>query len=261
MDILVPWARRRSLTVLLESLGELRSIGSFLLIQTLRPTRTSHHLKDWTSLPFEEASSASAPWHQNHWEYSHESTTLPGDFSLSSSRAGDLSRLNSVRPSRYRWGVLGSRCRPSWLPGPEVKRLTSLTADHPQFVLVRGGQVNGPGGDGRAEVARVGDVQVSQHRRTTDSERRVTLNLNDVQRVEVGDKQHRLPINSPWKHSRYSSFCMLLATCMMAMGKLWEEAANTAEARDTSFLSRNSAVDINNNTSYEGYGHIEWDDS
>lgn len=35
---------------------------------------------------------------------------------------------------------------------------------------------------------------------------------------------------------------MLLATCMMAMGKLWDEAANTAEASDTSFLSRNSAV-------------------
>lgn len=30
---------------------------------------------------------------------------------------------------------------------------------------------------------------------------------------------------------------------MMAMGKLWDEAANTAEASDTSFLSRNSAAD------------------
>lgn len=34
---------------------------------------------------------------------------------------------------------------------------------------------------------------------------------------------------------------MTLATCMMAMGKLWDEAANTAGASDTSFLSRNSA--------------------
>lgn len=61
MDILVPWARRRSLTVLLESLGALRSIGSFLLIQTLRQTLPSHHLKDWTTLPFEDASSV-ATW-------------------------------------------------------------------------------------------------------------------------------------------------------------------------------------------------------
>lgn len=30
---------------------------------------------------------------------------------------------------------------------------------------------------------------------------------------------------------------------MMAMGKLWDEAANTAEASDTSFLSKNSAVE------------------
>lgn len=50
-------------------------------------------------------------------------------------------------------------------------------------------------------------------------------------------------LNSPWKQRRYSSFCILLATCKMAMGKLWEEAANTAEASDTSFLSRNSAED------------------
>lgn len=51
------------------------------------------------------------------------SRARPGDFSLSSGLAGDLSRRNSVRPSRYRWGVLGSRCRPSWLPGPEDSRL------------------------------------------------------------------------------------------------------------------------------------------
>lgn len=31
----------------------------------------------------------------------------------------------------------------------------------------------------------------------------------------------------------------------MAMGKLWEEAANTAEARDMSFLSRNSGKQEN----------------
>lgn len=35
---------------------------------------------------------------------------------------------------------------------------------------------------------------------------------------------------------------MTLATCMMAMGKLWMDAANTAEASDRSFLSRNSAA-------------------
>lgn len=56
-------------------------------------------------------------------------------------------------------------------------------------------------------------------------------------------QSHVVNKNTPWKHSRYSSFCMLPATCMMAMGKLWDEAANTAEASDTSFLSRNSAAD------------------
>lgn len=55
-------------------------------------------------------------------------------------------------------------------------------------------------------------------------------------KVTQGSQGH-----SPWKQSRYSSFCTLPATCMMAMGKLWEEAANTADARDTSLLSRNSA--------------------
>ena len=52
---------------------------------------------------------------------------------------------------------------------------------------------------------------------------------------------------SPWKQSRYSSFCMLLATCMMAMGKQWEEAENMAPASEVSFLSRNS-VDRNNSS-------------
>ena len=45
---------------------------------------------------------------------------------------------------------------------------------------------------------------------------------------------------SPWKQSRNSSFCGALVTWMMEMGKLWEDAANTAEARVTSFFSRNS---------------------
>lgn len=36
---------------------------------------------------------------------------------------------------------------------------------------------------------------------------------------------------------------MLLATCMMAMGKLWDEAAKTAGASETSFLSKNSAAE------------------
>lgn len=59
---------------------------------------------------------------------------------------------------------------PSAGAGPlQLSRLsdqTSLTADDPQFVLVGGSQVNGPGGDGWAQVARVGDVQVGQHCRT-----------------------------------------------------------------------------------------------
>lgn len=37
----------------------------------------------------------------------------------------------------------------------------AFAADDPQFVLVGGGQVDGPGGDGRAKVAGVRDVQVS----------------------------------------------------------------------------------------------------
>lgn len=44
---------------------------------------------------------------------------------------------------------------------------------------------------------------------------------------------------------------MLLATGMMAMGKLWDEAANTAEASDVSFLSRNSGRPITG----AGYEH------
>lgn len=56
---------------------------------------------------------------------------------------------------------------------------------------------------------------------------------------------HIIHLHPPWKHSRYSSFCMLLATCMMAMGKLWDEAANTAEASDMSFLSKNSGTGPN----------------
>lgn len=48
----------------------------------------------------------------------------------------------------------------------------------------------------------------------------------------------------PWKQSRYSSFCGAVVTWMMEMGKLWEDAAKTAEARVTSFLSKNSAQRI-----------------
>lgn len=45
----------------------------------------------------------------------------------------------------------------------------------------------------------------------------------------------------PWKHSRYSSLCPVGFTWMMLTGKLLVEAANTAEAKVWSFLSRNSA--------------------
>lgn len=48
----------------------------------------------------------------------------------------------------------------------------------------------------------------------------------------------------PWKQSRYSSFCGAVVTWMMEMGKLWEDAAKTAEASVTSFLSKNSAQRI-----------------
>lgn len=36
----------------------------------------------------------------------------------------------------------------------------SFAADDPQFILVGRGQVDGPGGNGRAEVSRVWNVQV-----------------------------------------------------------------------------------------------------
>lgn len=51
--------------------------------------------------------------------------SLPGDFSLSSGRPGDLSLRSSVLPSRYRWGVLGSRgwLEPSGGPGLDATRL------------------------------------------------------------------------------------------------------------------------------------------
>lgn len=48
----------------------------------------------------------------------------------------------------------------------------------------------------------------------------------------------------PWKQSRYSSFCGDVVTWMMEMGKLWEDAAKTADASVTSFLSKNSAQRI-----------------
>lgn len=73
-------------------------------------------------------------------------------------------------------------------------------------------------------------------RRLTTSRKHATVSVSSCLNRST---RHR---NAPWKHSRYSSFCRLPATCMMAMGKLWEEAANTAEASDTSFLSRNSAA-------------------
>lgn len=45
----------------------------------------------------------------------------------------------------------------------------------------------------------------------------------------------------PWKHSRYSSRCPVGFTWMILTGKLLVDAANTAEAKVWSFLSRNSA--------------------
>lgn len=48
------------------------------------------------------------------------------------------------------------------------------------------------------------------------------------------------PVDSPWKQSRNSSRCPAPFTCMMDTGKLLEEEANTAGAKEWSFLSRNS---------------------
>lgn len=46
--------------------------------------------------------------------------------------------------------------------------------------------------------------------------------------------------DSPWKQSRYSSRCPAPFTCTIETGKLLEEEANTAGAKEWSFLSRNS---------------------
>lgn len=46
--------------------------------------------------------------------------------------------------------------------------------------------------------------------------------------------------DSPWKQSRYSSRCPAPFTCTTDTGKLLEEEANTAGAKEWSFLSRNS---------------------
>lgn len=46
--------------------------------------------------------------------------------------------------------------------------------------------------------------------------------------------------DSPWKQSRYSSRCPAPFTCTIDTGKLLEEEANTAGAKEWSFLSRNS---------------------
>ena len=64
--------------------------------------------------------------------------------------------------------------------------------------------------------------------------------FNPIPHTHTHTHTHTQSRVSPWKQSRYSSFCGALVTWMMEMGKLWEEAENTAEASDTSFLSRNS---------------------
>lgn len=46
--------------------------------------------------------------------------------------------------------------------------------------------------------------------------------------------------DSPWKQSRYSSRWPAPFTCTIDTGKLWEDEANTAGAKEWSFLSRNS---------------------
>lgn len=46
--------------------------------------------------------------------------------------------------------------------------------------------------------------------------------------------------DSPWKQSRYSSRCPAPFTCTIETGKLLEEEAKTAGAKEWSFLSRNS---------------------
>lgn len=51
---------------------------------------------------------------------------------------------------------------------------------------------------------------------------------------------HQPLVDSPWKHSRNSSRWPAPFTCMMDTGKLLEEEANTAGAKEWSFLSRNS---------------------
>lgn len=105
--------------------------------------------------------------------------------------------------------------------GPlQIARLSdqaALAADDPQLVLVGRCQVDGARGDGGAQVAGTRDVQVGQNLGTSQRTGRergvktsfvcscvlpgrvlpqggVALDLDDVQRVEVGDKQVGLPV-------------------------------------------------------------------
>lgn len=65
-----------------------------------------------------------------------------------------------------------------------------------------------------------------------------------AQRTGAVQHHHHLP----WKHSRYSSLCPAGFTWMILTGKLLVEAANTAEAKVWSFLSKNSAKRMEKNT-------------
>lgn len=109
----------------------------------------------------------------------------------------------------------------------------TFTADDPQFVLVGRGQVDGPRGNGGAKVSRVWNVQmcirvgsetISTEKMVSDGRRRLPSSIgveedlpqrwmsqyfNNIQGVEVGHKQVRLPIGwnsrnpASWINSNY----------------------------------------------------------
>lgn len=71
---------------------------------------------------------------------------------------------------------------PLQLPG--LSDQAALAADDPQLVLVGRSQVDGAGGDGRAQVAGARDVQVGQNLGTGQRERMEGLDQNHSSQAE-----------------------------------------------------------------------------
>lgn len=66
-----------------------------------------------------------------------------------------------------------------------------FAANHPQFVLVGRGQVNGSGGNSWAQVARAWDVQMGSG---WNAKGGTGLDLDHLEGVEVGHKEVRFSV-------------------------------------------------------------------